>query len=461
MKFFRLDLLTLLISLFILGSCKNQDTIGLGVNTSNQLNGSLIDTSTVIINTVPEDSVVTSNTNKIPLAYFKDPIFGTSEANVAVDLNLPLNAAYTVPAGTITIDSALLVLKYTRGFYGDSIASRYKVNVYQLNERVNGASYYNTKKWNYNSANLLGTRSFFAKTYDSIKINALVPGAKDSLKKVGPQLRVPINPNFINSILFNAGASQLSSNLIFKNNVKGLYITLDKSATTGAGGIFMLAPDSLAHIDVYYRAVNGSTIDTGMVTMSSINHAAEIKHTYSTAVQTELNNKTTSGKVVYLQGLAGLRAKISFPYLKNIIKTIGSDIVLNRAELILTPNPGSEIPFAPIPQISMYRYDLAHQRALVQDASASDPRTTGYSGFGGFYSSKTKDYHFTITAYIEDLIRGRATDYGTFIGPVDIDDTSLSFDATPKTGARTIAIGSDPASPYRVKLNIIYTKLAK
>ena len=94
MKFFRLDLLTLLISLFILSSCVKQDSIGLGVNASNQLNGSLIDTSTIIINTIPEDSVVTSTAAKIPLAYFKDPIFGITEANLALDLNAPSSAAY-------------------------------------------------------------------------------------------------------------------------------------------------------------------------------------------------------------------------------------------------------------------------------------------------------------------------------------------------------------------------------
>src|ERR1700761_6992282 len=99
MKFFRLDLLTLLISLFILNSCKNQDTIGLGVNTSTQLSGNLIDTSTIIVNTIPEDSVVTSGLGNTALSYFKDPVLGTSEANIAMDLNLPGSAAYVIPPG--------------------------------------------------------------------------------------------------------------------------------------------------------------------------------------------------------------------------------------------------------------------------------------------------------------------------------------------------------------------------
>src|SRR6185437_10030745 len=108
MKFFRLDLLTLLISLFILGSCKNQPNIGLGINSSGQPNGTLVDTSTIITNTVKEDSVATSGLAKNPLAYFNDPTFGTTESNLATDLNLPGSAAYTLPTGQITIDSARL-----------------------------------------------------------------------------------------------------------------------------------------------------------------------------------------------------------------------------------------------------------------------------------------------------------------------------------------------------------------
>ena len=89
MKFFRLDLLTLLISLFILNSCKNQDSVGLGINSTNQLNSNLVDTSTIVINTDTIGSLVTSGVTKNPLAYFVDPVFGTTVSNLATDLNLP------------------------------------------------------------------------------------------------------------------------------------------------------------------------------------------------------------------------------------------------------------------------------------------------------------------------------------------------------------------------------------
>jgi hypothetical protein len=463
MKFLRLDLLTLLISLFILGSCKNQDNIGLGINSSNQLSGSLIDTSTIFINTVTEDSVVTgAASTSVPLAYFKDPLLGTTEANIAVNLNLPDGAtSYTVPTGSIAIDSALLVLQYGRGFYGDSLASRYKVNVYQLNEQVNGQTYYSNKTWNYNSGNLLGTRSFLARPTDSVKISARESNNKDKMQTVAPQIRIPISQSFVRSILFGAPASQLVSNLAFKNAVKGLYITLDKAQSTGAGGVIMvLGQEPMATIDIFYRRTAGSTIDTAKVTLASNVHAAEVKHVYSTAVQTELSNTSTSRNVFYMQGLGGLRAKIKFPYLKNIIKNLGTDIIVNRAELIITPDPASLVPFAPAPRLNIYRYDIAHQRAPVQDIAA-DPRAIGFGVFGGFYTAVQKNYHFTITAYIDDLIRGKSVDYGTFLGIVDPTDAQLQLGATATSAARTFAIGSNLTSPYRIKLNIIYTRLAK
>jgi hypothetical protein len=464
MKFFKLDLLTLLISLFILNSCKTQDTIGLGATGTNQVSGTLIDTSTIIVNTVPEDSVVmgslpNSPLFKTPLGYFKDPTFGTTESNAVMDLNLPAESPYTLPTGTVYIDSAILSLRYAPTFYGDSIASRYKVNVYQLSERVlQNSVYFDTKKWKYNSGTLLGTKSFLSRTNANVNIRDIVSGGPDTITSVPPQLRIPIDTNFIRSILFNANPQQLQSNLVFKNQVNGFYVTMDKNQT-GAGGTFMMQlSDTTASVIVYYRNYDGTTLDTSTVVLPTELHSGEIKHTYPAAILTELNNTQTSRNVIYLQGTAGLRTKISFPYLKNIVKNVG-DVVLNRAELVITPTPGSTIPFGAIPRITMYQYDIAHQRIPLPDAQGLAVAT-----FGGTYSTITHDYHFVITTYIQDLMRGLTVDNGTFIGAVDNADASsgiIDIGATPQVGSRTIAVGTDKTSPYAIKLNIIYTKISK
>jgi hypothetical protein len=460
MKFIRLDLLTLLISLFILGGCKNQDTIGLGVISSNQISGSLIDTSTIVINTVREDSIPTNGLARTPLSYFKDDVFGTTEANLALDLNLPQSAAFVLPTGTVTVDSALLVLRYApNSFYGDSIASRYKASVYQLKERlISGNTYYSNKVWDVDRLRALGTKSFISRTSDSIKIITPIAGFPDTLIKVPPQLRIPINAGFISQILYNAPAAQLSSNLVFKNAVKGLYVTLDKNQS-GPGGTFMFMLDSAASVQVYYRNVNGSVIDTGVLVLPSSLHAAEIKHARSTTINTALAS-TTNSKTFYLQSLGGLRSRISFPYIKNVLKTIGNDVIINRAELVVTAAPGTTIPFAPLPKLAMYRYDLANQVQLIQDAASGDPRYFDAATTSGFYITQDQNYHFLITGYIQDLMRGKTVDYGTFIGPV-VPTNAVSVFPTAQVDGRTVAVGFDTASPYRIKLNLFYTKVVR
>jgi len=466
MKFFRLDLLTLLISLFIFNSCKNQDNVGLGINSTNQIGAVLVDTSTIITNTMKEDPVITSGAlAKNPLAYFNDPVFGLTTSDIATDLGLP-GGAFSLPNGTITIDSVRLVLRYADGFYGDSLTSKYKINVYQLNEKFKtDTTYYNNKKWNVNP-NLLGTLTFNARTHTYIKIFNIITGAPDTLIKAVPQIRIPINPQFINTNLFGASTSTLSSNSIFLNAVKGLYLTLDKTGTTGPGGIFMIKPaDSLV---VYYKTVNGTTIDTTSVSLPLASFAATINHTYPTAIQTEINDSTSSRGVIYLQGLGGLRAKLSFPnLLKNLRNNLlkkDSDLVLNRAELVITPKSGSGIPYVPLPKITMYQLDIAHQRTYIQDGSPTDTRALGETIFGGYYGRALQSYHFIITAYCQDLLLKKTVDYGTYIAPIDTTNTSgtlttADITATPQVGARSFLIGADPTSAYRIKLNVIYTKI--
>ena len=469
MKFFRLDLLTLLISLFILNGCsKNKGTVGFNPSATIQLNGAMIDTSTIVVNTFKEDPVPTSGLSKIPLGYFNDPVFGTTESNIAASLNLPHSTAYSLPTGTIRVDSAILVMRYADGFYGDSLTSKYKVNVYQLSPgaRPLNKTYYNTMNWDSlaNKNMLLGTSTFAARTHDSIKIYNIIPGKLDTLVKVAPQLRIPIDKSFVNSILFNASSAMLASNTVFQNTVNGLYLTIDKSGMTGAGGTMMFTRDD--SLKVYYRAQNGTTTDTTVVALPLTVPSAQIKHTFSTALNTELGDTTGSRDVIYFQGTAGTRVRIKFPYLKNIISKIGSNIAVNRAELVVTPVPGSIVPYNAQSKLTMYRYDIAHQKIELQDANQSpnqsDPRFISVSTFGGYYSPSFKSYHFIITGYVQDLMNGKTVDYGTYLAPIDTTNkTAVDINPNPQATGRTMAVGSDKNSPYQIRLNIIYTKINK
>ncbi|TSD64793.1 DUF4270 domain-containing protein [Inquilinus sp. KBS0705] len=454
MKFSKLGLLTLLISLFILNSCKRQEGIGLGVDEENQLNGTLIADTNITVTTVPEDSVLSASAGTAPLAYFKDPALGTTEANLVIVPTFPGTAStFSLPSGTISIDSAVMVLPYAAGFYGDSLTSKYKVDVYQLGERVsNSKTYYNTYHFSH-EAPLLGTKTFYARPNDSLTIAKIRADSTDTVQKVMPQIRIPISKNFINNNFFAASGTVLGSADIFQNTIRGFYLGLDKTATTGPGGIVMLSADK-ALVNIYYKRVNGTTTDTSMISLPAFNRIAEIKHTHTTEVQAALNGTSKTG-LAYIEGLAGTRVKLSFPNIKNTFAALGSDVVLNRAELVIKVAPNSVAPYAPITRLTLYKYDIAKQRVQVQDASSTDPRA---GVFGGYYVPSKGEYHFIVTAFIQDLYRGKTVDYGTFLAataPTVTDVIGVVPDIS--VAQRTIAIGSNSAS--RIKLNIIYTKI--
>jgi hypothetical protein len=474
MKFFKLDLLTLLISLFILSSCKKPDAVGLTIDPSEVINGTLLDTVSINATTLRDDSILTANLQNdsaqavAPLAYLKDPIFGVTEANVAMSLGTPSSIAFTKPTGTVTVDSAVLVLRYAKGFYGDSSATNYKINVYQLNEQPLDQAYYNTKSWSFNSA-LLGTRSFSARPNIPVSVLQIVTGAKDTLKRLPSQIRVPINTAFVRSNILLTDSSKLIGTEAFKRYFKGLYLTLDKAQTTGGpGGNFYLLTDSCA-LNIYYKNTSSTgTIDTVMASFpASGNFASQIKHDYSgTVIPAALSNTKSSG-TIYLQGQAGLRAKIAFPSLANNVKKLIGNATLNRAELIITPVAGTQVyPFLPAPRLTMYRYNVAKRSVLIPDAGFVDNlghrdlRFLSPITFGGFYNIpvNTNEYHFIITGYIQDLISGKTIDYGTFLAPADFYNRISIESATGAafSGARLVA-GGDKTSPYKMKLNIIYT----
>ena len=469
MKFFKLDLLTLLISLFIISSCKKPDAVGLAIDPSEVINGTLLDTVSINTTTLKDDSIITTNlatsqtdtTQYIaPLAYFKDPVFGTTEANVAFSLGTPGGTSFTKPTGTVTIDSAILVLRYARNFYGDTTSTNYKVNVYQLNEQP-VQNYYASKTWSYNPT-LIGTRNFTARPTVAVSSLQIVTGAKDTMKRLPPQLRVPMNTAFVRSNILLTDSLKLIGTEAFKRYFKGLYLTLDKAQTTGGpGGNFYLLADSCA-LNVYYKNTSSTgTIDTVVASFpTSGTYAANIKHDYSgTAIPSALNSTKSAG-TVYIQGLAGLRAKIAFPYLATNVKQLLGNATLNRAELIITPVAGTQMyPFLPAPRLTMYRYNIAKQRTYIPDASSADTRYVSLAayGFGGFYNSTKNEYHFVITGYIQDLISGKTIDYGTFLAPADPYNTGVEYSMGSAYNAGRLVAGGDKTSPYKMKLNIIYT----
>lgn len=479
MKFTKLDLLTLLISLFLFASCNKSNTIGLDLDPANAIQGNLVDTVTVGSKTVTDDPVRTFGSSisqsRYPLGSITDNIFGTTNANLVLGVNLP-NAAYSFGTNP-TIDSAVLVLTYsapgaastvvtnTTFFYGDTTSSNYNVEVHQLqNNLYLESSFLSNKQWAFNPT-VLGSYSGKIKPTTPFKITDIVTGKADTLKSVLPQIRIKLNNAFVQSNIANLSPGSLLNNPSFYAAFKGLYVT---GKTTGTGGIMMInAADS--RIEVYYKRQNATTttaIDTVAVnfpiTPATGPVAATVTNQWSTAINNQLSDtQNTQFDVTYLQPMGGLRTKVNFPYLSAFTKAVGGRVVINKAELVINLSSGTDSsPFTPSQRLALYRYDIAGQRSFLADdnpptqTGGGDPRAV--TNFGGFYDSTNKQYKFIVTSYLQDLLDGKTVDYGTYLSASAY--SSFDFTSSINSAARSV-IGSSKNTTNKIKLNIYYTKI--
>lgn len=458
MKLYKLDLLTLLISLFIFSSCQNTDSIGLDVDPATELIGTFTDTITVISSTVKEDSIVTNTLSKYPLGYMIDPIFGKTTANIAMSLTLDppgLNFG-TSPV----LDSAVLVLYYAKDFYGDS-TSNFQIDVHQLNNPLRtSVQYFNTQTQSYAST-VIGSKKQRFNLKDSVSVTEILTGSPDRKVRRSPQLRIPMNPGFITANFLNASSTTLSSNERLNKELKGFYLTINKSQSTGQGGIAFFNLTDSSRLEIYYKSQNGVLTDTVLHKFPIVNNAvpviADFKNDYTgTAIPANLNS-TTQQDVTYVQALSGLRTKLRFPHIEKL-KNLGN-ITINKAELIVTVL-GGKAPFPPASRLIIYRNDIARQRQLIPDFSNEPLFSLTDLDFGGFYDPNKKQYKFQITSYIQDILKGKLKQFDTFIAPVTTDfNRSVGPVASGNSAGGAVLGSGKSGTSYQMKLRIIYSKI--
>lgn len=443
--------LFILVSLIAFSSCEKTDTIGLDPNDT--LKSNYIEDFNVSTVTVREDSVLATNQPQFPLGSITDPALGRTDAAMAMGLALPSSAVSF--GSTASLDSGVLVLKYGKGFFGDSTNTTYNVTVHQLKENyISTSSYYTNRKWNYDSTNVVGQLANVNRFRwnDSIRVTQIVKGGRDTLQKVVPQIRIKMSAEFMRTYFLNAGSDKFANAAAFQNHIKGLYVKVRKEQPDGRGGIayFDLASAGVSGLEVYYKSTTGSTVDTNKVVfgLGQTTTAAAIKHNYTTAVQTQLNNPQQSYSTVFAQPLAGLRTKVTFTNL-DAIRALGN-VAINKAELVVYVEPGSESIFKPVPRLNLYRTDIAGQRQAADQVSF----------LGSPYDKDKKRYAFNISSYIQNLVNGKDKQYSTYLAPIDenfLNTQSANIAPVLTTAARSVLAGNNHVNS-KIKLNIYYTK---
>ncbi|TAF43417.1 MAG: DUF4270 domain-containing protein [Sphingobacteriales bacterium] len=450
------SLLTMLISFFVFYSCKKNSTIGLDLENDIALNSLVVFDSTLTTQLVKEDSITTNYQTLNPLGYFTDPVFGTTEANIAAAITLPNNTGFTFNKSA-TLDSAVLVMPFA-GFYGDSLNTTYKVQVQQLNENLyeEGSTpfYYNTKTWMHKN-DILGFKTFKPNIKDSVTIANIRTGKPDTLKRVPAQLRITLDASTITNLILKADSAALSTNNQFSNYFKGLFISMDKAATSNNGGLFLLntSTNNAATVDIFYKETKNAKTDTLQKSFTLSGNqgyvASQIKWDYTGKVIANEIGKVNSDNL-YLKGLSGTKVKVTFPNIKNI-KLLGNQVLVNRAQLIIKVVNGTQTPYAPMPLLKAYKLDIANRPQLLPDENPSDPRNLGPGYIGGLFNKANNEYVFNVTGYVQDLLSNKP-DYGTFI-------STINYAIDQRTNAATVrrAIVGGGVGDYKMKLKVFYT----
>lgn len=432
-NFFSIALLTIV----LFTSCKKDSSVGLDF-IDDQLGVLYDEARRITTHTVPDDSMSTSSRSSTLLGTLNDPYFGRTTASVYSQFLLSsVNPVF--PSGS-ACDSVVLSLVF-KGFYGTLEPQRFMVH--QLtSDLYKDTVYYSIDSALYNPV-AIGDEVISPNPFDSLYISG------DS---VAPQLRIHLSNAFGNSIL-NASPNDLANNDNFKQFFKGLYIT---SASTGKNGrssgsiMYFNWGHPETKITFYYRNNFGTHGNQGassysLVINSSTANFNNFKHDYSSNPEITsqlLSSDTVQSTRTYIQSLSGLKTKIYFTDLQNLLAN--GNVAVNKAELVIKADPLTiDNDLQPPTRLALVYLDSLGNQLLLADYVEGD------AYFGGVWDAVKKEYRFNVARHIQRLLTGDVKDYGLV----------LLATGGAVNGNRVVIGGGSPLSQNQMKLKITYTKL--
>lgn len=443
---------------FILGltSCDESSVVGLDVQPENDLlNVGYSDTTTIFTRTYDGDSLNTDEsliTTGIGLiGIYRDPVFGTSSASMYTQVRIPTNITSTTFGTAPVCDSVILSLVYEGPIYGKVYRKEQKLSVYQLSEDIIQSSvYYSNQTIAKYPSDITKNNGYIFKPNSNDSITVIIA---DTVK-LKPQERIPLDNSWGQTILNNQGTGLIADNTSFQNFMKGLYITTENTfgLHNNEGNIAHFKMGE-SKITLYYHNSNATNNDSLFYDMplGSVARFNHFEHDYSTgSIDTALSNQINAASVatenptVFVQGMAGVKTKITFPHL---MKWVDKGLIaINKAELVISVDT----------TVSTYMLDTFAAPSAFVLYGINDDGTNyaipdafeGSSYYGGTYNSGTVQYRYNIARYVQQVLDGDRKNNGLYI---------LTSNGANLANRAVIAGGNSATRP--MKLNITYTKL--
>ncbi len=428
--------------IFFTSCTKKAKIIGLELRPTGEFIVESNDTSTLVVHSIVQDSMITSNYSRILLGSMMDPVFGKTTANYFTQIRLQPDFIDFNFGQNAVIDSLILALEYD-GYYGDTNTFQ-TFRVYELNEKLiaDSGHYYNSS-----DKLLLSGTEIGRLTFQPMPNVGVALGAGDT---VSPHIRINLSEltSEFGDKFLSTPLNILQDNDLFMDYIYGLGIIADPVNEAGSVLYFNLL-GTRSDLTIYYHNDASAGIVYSMDLYDSTYHFNNFDHYNYQDASPEFKAQVLEGNAalgeenIYVQALGGVYTKINFPFIKNL-KTIGK-LAINAAELTIKSaeeNNGNKAP------------DRLTLVEINSDGTPSDAIIDLYEGedyFGGYYDTLNKEYKFQIARYIQQLITKDSTDYGVY----------LKVYGSATQGGQFILKGTNPAlpTPYsnRLKLKVTYT----
>lgn len=423
---------------FLFISCDEDEELGYIVHPQeNLLDVLFVDSIPITAHTIVEDSVRTDETILNMIGSYADPVFGVTTTSMYAQFRLITSA---VSFGTNPVcDSIVLSLSYKGNFYGDT-SSPMTLNVFEIAEDFDiDNNYYSNQRLGIYK-NDLANYTFIPKIKDSVKVGNIT---------YSPHLRVKLKKSLGEKIINASGSSDLANNINFLKFFKGLYITTNKSSA-GGSIVYINSTASISRLTMYYHNDEDTLAYYFVINQNSARFNTFDHHKYSEAtsvLQQQIAGDTALGdNELYLQGMSGLKIRLKFPQALDSSfygNTPINRIAINKAELVIEANSNIIDKYTPPSILSIVVINKDGTYSFLPDVAY------GEAYFGGSYDSRTHEYRFNISKYLQNsLLNGEFNDKGLYIV---VSGSAVNANRAIIYGPKSIE--------GKMRLEVIYTKL--
>jgi hypothetical protein len=406
----------------------------------------------------------------LALGHVSDPEFGQIHADAYFNISHPNYFIYPYyNRDSVIVDSVVLSLSY-QASYGDTNSNL----TLRVREIAQNAGFNDTTLYRHNHPSFatvgpeLGSKTFQVKRLsDSIQFIR-----KRDTSKLANVIRIKLDSTFgrrlVNYDTTNTANGGYRNDSLFKSLFRGFAIQADMS---GNALVYISPTDVLKNkLTVYFRYTKNGVKDT---TQADYFHATSGQANLVTRTPggnwlSYLNNGIPNDDKIYLPAAPGSMAQLRIPALDTF-----PNVVVHRAELILSPLPSMQSGTYPYPLgIFMDRISPRGDTAYTFDSDMLlsnnfSAFTYDISTYGGKLKSDST-FRFNITRHVQGLVTQRLRNDSLRVyvplraflySPAYQTRNQLFVTDRVAYGRIVLAGGNHPDATKRMRLRLVYSKL--